>query len=264
MSGGELENLLEKIYRERGLDFRGYKKSSLMRRIQKRMHDVHAKSYLDYMRVLDALPQEYNELLEALTIKVTEFFRDAEVFKAVKEIVLPELVERKKRLWQRQIRIWCPACASGEEAYSVAMLLAEELGKELGSYDVKIYATDISGGALAAARAGEYLENKLKGVPEALRSKYFKAGKIDKKIRNMIIFGNHNLVTDPPISHLDALFCRNVLIYLTQELQKKLVPKLHAALEREGFLILGKSESIPTSMTNLPKRGKHLPIYQKL
>ncbi len=257
----ELKNLLEKIYTERSYDFRGYKKSSLKRRIQKRMLATQIKSYAEYAQLLDTSPQEYEKLLETLTIKVTEFFRDEEIFRAVEEILL-EII--KGKLGQRKIRVWCPGCATGEEAYSIVMLLAEKLGEELGSYEIKIYATDISREAIATARAGEYARNKLKNILEALRGKYFEAGRIKKHIRSMIIFGAHNLITDPPISHLDALFCRNMLIYFTHELQSKVLLRLHAALEKGGFLVLGKSESLPASAANLFRQVNKLPIYRRL
>ncbi len=264
MAGIELEKLLEKIYAQRGVDFRGYKRSSLRRRIQKRLAATKARSFEDYSRILDESPQEYEKLLETLTIKLTEFFRDEEIFRAVEEVVLPQIIEQKKSSQQRQIRIWAPACATGEEAYSIAMLLAETLGEELSGYEIKIYATDISSEAIAIARAGKYAENKLSSIPEALRNKYFEGQKIKRQIRDLIVFGRHDLIKDPPISHLDALFCRNLLIYLTHELQSRVILKLHMALEKGGFLILGSSESLPASAEKLFGQVGKLAIYRKL
>ncbi len=158
----ELDRLLQKLYDERGFDFRDYKKVSLRRRIQKRLDDLKISTYPEYERYLDTHQDEYGKLFETMLINVSEFFRDPEAWKIVEEKVLPDIIARKKK--GDTIRVWSAGCASGEEPYSVGILLAEALGGAIRDYDVKIYATDIDENALAEARRGVYRPEKLKNV----------------------------------------------------------------------------------------------------
>jgi two-component system CheB/CheR fusion protein len=241
----ELDHLLDKLFSERGFDFRDYKKVSLRRRVQKRLDDLKISTYPEYERYLDAHQDEYTKLFETMLINVTEFFRDPDAWEIVREKVLPEIIARKKK--GDTIRVWSAGCASGEEPYSVGILLAEALGGALRDYDVKIYATDIDEIALTEARRGVYRPEKLKNVsPEQLKKYFSKQDntyKIDRSIRQTVAFGRQDLTTDAPISHLDLLICRNVLIYFNVTLQNKLLYRFNFALNDGGYAFFGKSES---------------------
>ena len=266
--GRDLELLLDKIHQNTNADFREYKKTSLKRRIGTRLQATKANSYGDYMAVLDADPTEYDRLLRSLTVKVTEFFRDAEAFKVLEEIVLPELISRQGDKETRgqgdshrvspspplplspspHLRIWSAGCASGEEPYSVAILLAEKLGPRLADFDISIYGTDVDAETITRARRAEYEPARVAGVKKEWLDRYFdKNGKYKVKgeIRRLVKFGLLNLVSDPPISRLDLLLCRNVIIYFSRELQDRLFMRFHRALNQGGFLVLGKAE-VPT------------------
>jgi two-component system, chemotaxis family, CheB/CheR fusion protein len=241
----ELDKLLQKLYDERGFDFRDYKKVSLRRRVQKRLDDLGIGTYPDYERYLDTHQDEYTKLFETLLINVTEFFRDPEAWKIVEEKVLPDIIARKKK--GDSIRVWSSGCASGEEPYSVGILLAEALGGAIHDYDVKIYATDIDENALAEARRGVYRPEKIKNVSLERLEEYFSrednVHKINRPIRQMVAFGRQDLTTDAPISHLDFLLCRNVLIYFNVPLRNKLLYRFNFALSRGGYAFFGESES---------------------
>jgi len=241
----ELDQLLKKLFDERGFDFRDYKKVSLRRRIQKRLDDLKISTYPEYERYLDAHQDEYAKLFETLLINVTEFFRDPEAWKIVEEKVLPDILARKKK--GDSIRIWSAGCASGEEPYSIGILLAQALGNAIHDYEVKIYATDIDENALTEARRGAYRLEKLKNASPEQLDKYFTKEnsiyKIDRSIRQMVSFGRQDLTSDAPISHLDLLICRNVLIYFNVQLQNKLLFRFNFALNPSGYVFFGKSES---------------------
>lgn len=241
----ELDHLLQKLFDERGFDFRDYKKVSLRRRIQKRLDDLKISTYPDYERYLDAHQDEYVKLFETLLINVTEFFRDPEAWKIIEEKVLPDILARKKK--GDAIRVWSAGCASGEEPYSIGILLAQALGNAVHDYDVKIYATDIDENALLEARRGVYRLEKLKNASPEQIDKYFTKEngiyKIDRSIRQMVSFGGQDLTSDAPISHLDLLICRNVLIYFNVQLQNKLLFRFNFALNQGGYIFFGKSES---------------------
>ncbi len=241
----ELDQLLQKLFNERGFDFRDYKKVSLRRRIQKRLDELKISTYPEYERYLDEHQGEYVKLFETLLINVTEFFRDPDAWKIIEENVLPDIIARKKK--GDSIRVWSAGCASGEEPYSVGILLAEALGNAIHDYEIKIYATDIDENALAEARRGVYRPDKLKNVSPDRLKKYFSkeddAYKIDRSIRQMVAFGRQDLTSDAPISHLDLLVCRNVLIYFNAQLQNKLLYRFNFALNQGGYVFFGKSES---------------------
>jgi two-component system, chemotaxis family, CheB/CheR fusion protein len=241
----ELDQLLVKLFEERGFDFRDYKKVSLRRRIQKRLDDLKINTYPEYGRYLDTHQDEYAKLFETLLINVTEFFRDPEAWKIVEEKLLPDILARKRK--GDTIRIWSAGCASGEEPYSIGILVAQALGNAIHDYDVKIYATDIDENALIEARRGVYRLEKLKNASPEQIEKYFTKEnaiyKIDRSIRQMVSFGRQDLTSDAPISHLDLLICRNVLIYFNVQLQNKLLFRFNFALNQSGYIFFGKSES---------------------
>lgn len=239
------ENLIRHIQESRGVDFRGYKRTSLRRRISLRMEHLHLDSFADYHSFLEAHPQEFVDLLNTVLINVTSFFRDPDAWEALKAEVLPQLVEPGRG--RDQLRVWSVGCATGEEPYSLAMLLCELLGPAEFARRVKIYATDLDEAALNAARHASYLPRDVEGVPENLLQKYFDRTNNDylvgRDLRKAVIFGRHNIVHDAPISRIDLLVCRNLLIYLETETQNVVLPRLHYALVDDGCLFLGKAET---------------------
>lgn len=245
-SNSEFEALLDYLKRSRGFDFTGYKRASLMRRISKQMLASGVDSYADYMDYLEANPEEIARLLSTLLINVTSFFRDPAVWDTLLTQVIPQVVQTKAE--GQSVRAWSAGCAGGEEAFTLAIALAEVLGLESFSSRVKIYATDIDEEALTQARQATFSSAQVMDVPPALLHTYFDtmAGRyaLNKELRRAIIFGRHNLVQDVPISHLDILLCRNTLMYFNAEVQSRILSRFHFALNDSGFLVLGKAETL--------------------
>ena len=240
------EALLEFLRDERGFDFTGYKRSSLGRRVRKRMSEVGLDDYAAYHEHLARHPEEFTALFNTILINYTGFFRDPEAWEALARAHLPKLLERKRA--DEQVRVWSAGCASGEETYTLAMVLAETLGLERFREQVKIYSTDVDDEALLEARSASYDAKELEAVPEALREKYFEpaGGRFVFRtdLRRLMIFGRHDLVRDAPISHLDLLVSRNALMYFTAEMQARILNRFHFALSDNGLLFLGKAEMI--------------------
>jgi two-component system CheB/CheR fusion protein len=228
----------------RGFDFGGYKRTSLERRFKRRMVAIGCKSYGDYLDYLEVHPEEYEQLFNTLLINVTEFFRDPPAWEHLCRDVLPPLLASKPV--HESIRVWSAGCASGQEAYTIAMVLAELLGEDAYRERVKIYATDIDEEALTTARHAAYTPKQLESVPDELRRKYFEHADqrmaFRKDLRRAVIYGHNNLVSDAPISRLDLLICRNTLMYFTAEAQGRILRHFHFALRDHGVLMLGKSE----------------------
>jgi two-component system CheB/CheR fusion protein len=245
-SGEGLEALLEYLRDERGFDFSGYKRATLGRRINKRMSEVDAPDYEAYRDHLEANPREFVELFNTILINVTAFFRDREAWEHLRETVVPELLESISE--DEPIRVWSAGCASGEEPYSIAIVLLEALGEEDFKRRVKIYATDIDEEALAEARAAVYTGKALEGVPQEYVERYFVESGRDfvfrPDLRRSVIFGRNELLQDAPISRIDLLVCRNVLMYFTVDAQARILAQLNFALRDRGFLFLGKSEML--------------------
>jgi two-component system CheB/CheR fusion protein len=243
----ELERILEKIADARSFDFRNYKRATLFRRISRRMHDRGASTLVEYSALLDRDASEFDTLIGSMLIKVTSFFRDQEVWDQLSSKALPQMLADKRR--EEDIRAWCAGCATGEEAYTLALALADALGASFHNLDVKVFGTDVDEKAIAFARRGHYAAAQVKQVPERLLREYFLAEDdgytVRKEIRRSVVFGVNNLVGGPPISRLDVLLCRNVFIYLDTKLQKRILTRFHYALRRNGILVLGKSELIP-------------------
>ena len=241
----DFESLLQHIQESRSLDFRGYKRTSLRRRIALRMEAVGADSFAAYRSILEAQPSEFEDLLNTVLINVTSFFRDEEAWNVLAEQVVPALIANAQD--GRAIRVWSVGCASGEEPYSIAMLLAEQMGASEFRRRVKIYATDLDEDALKVARLAAYVPRQVESVPAPLLEKYFERTNnhfvFERELRKCVIFGRHNVVHDAPISRIDLLTCRNLLIYLESETQATVLPRLHYALNRDGFLFLGKAET---------------------
>src|SRR3954468_3706409 len=242
------EALLDFLKRSRGFDFSGYRRTRLERRLRRRMDVVGCQSFGDYLDYVEVHPEEYAQLFDTLLINVTEFFRDAPAWDHLREEVLPQLMADKPP--EEQVRVWSAGCASGQEAYSAAMVLVELLGREAFLDRVKIYATDIDEDALSTARLATYTAKEVAGVPEPLRERHFEP--VDqrfafrKDLRLNVVFGRNNLVQDAPISRLDLLICRNTLMYFTTETQGRILRHFHFALRDHGVLMLGKSEMMIT------------------
>jgi two-component system CheB/CheR fusion protein len=243
-----LEELLDYIKRERGFDFTGYKRPSLTRRISRRMQEVGVEGFENYLAFLEAQPDEFAQLFNTILINVTRFFRDAETWEYLREEIIPHMLEAKAT--SAVIRVWCTGCASGQEPYTMAMLLAETLGDDELRARVKIYATDVDEEALQFARHGSYSAEELESVPPELRQKYFEPEKegdamsVRPDLRRMIIFGRHDLIQDPPISRIDLLTARNTLIYFGSGAQESILRNFHFSLNDTGYLVLGRSEVV--------------------
>ncbi len=242
------EALLDYLKRSRGFDFTGYKRSSLMRRVLKRMQGVGLEDYAEYLDYLEVHPEEFTHLFNTILINVTAFFRDEAAWDYLAQTIVPTILAEKKA--GDPVRVWSAGCASGEEAYTVAMLLAEALGPEAFRQRVKIYATDVDEEALAQARQAGYADTHLQPLSPELRNKYFEpAGNryvFQADLRRSVIFGRHDLVQDAPISRLDLLVCRNVLMYFNSEAQARILARLNFALNDAGYLFLGKAEMLLT------------------
>lgn len=260
------ETLLHHIQESRGLDFRGYKRTSLKRRITLRMEALGVEEFSAYQARLEADPGEFENLLNTVLINVTSFFRDKEAWEVLKTQVVPALIARTEP--NQPIRIWSVGCASGQEPFSIAMLFAEQLGITDFCQRVKIYATDLDEEALKVARLATYSPRDVEDVPPDYLERYFERTNnhyvFDRNLRKCVIFGRHNVVHDAPISRIDLLVCRNLLIYLESETQGIVLPGLHYALNPSGFLFLGKAETqLARSPLFRPVEMKHR-IFSKV
>jgi two-component system CheB/CheR fusion protein len=262
---GAFEELLEYVRDVRGFDFTGYKRASLVRRVDKRMQVVGISGYADYLDYLLVHQGEFTELFNFILINVTSFFRDAAVWRFLAQTVIPRIVERKDP--DGSIRVWCAGAASGEEAYSVAMLLADHLGDEPFRRRVKIYATDIDEEAIAQARQGVYTRKAVEPVPAELLGRFLeRAGDVyvfQRELRRALIFGRHDLVQDAPIGKTDLITCRNTLMYLNADTQRSVLDKLRFSLDESGFLVLGKSEMLFTKIRAFAPVDLKLRVFTK-
>jgi two-component system, chemotaxis family, CheB/CheR fusion protein len=244
----EFEALIEYLKNSRGFDFSGYKRSSLRRRMGKRMQALRIERYSDYLDYLEVHPEEFSSLFNTILINVTSFFRDMASWEFLATEVIPPLIAGKHP--HESIRVWSAGCASGEEAYTLAMVLAEALGLERFQQRVKIYATDVDEEALAQARHARYSARDLQSVSAELCAKYFEEVSsrfvFRPDLRRAVIFGRHDIVQDAPISHLDLLVCRNTLMYFNAETQSRILARFHFALNDTGVIFLGKAEMLLT------------------
>ncbi len=240
-----LRRILAHLRVRTGHDFSKYKRSTVLRRIARRMQVTHASDLREYYDVMRDSADEAQALLGDLLISVTTFFRDSEAFALIVRDVLPELFKDKEL--DETIRVWVSGCATGEEAYSFAILLLEEAGRHDGRPQVQVFGTDLDARALAAAREGRFpLSIEADVSEERLRRFFVREGdhyRVQQEVRDMVLFAVHDLLKDPPFSHIDLISCRNVLIYLDRELQEQLCATFHYALSAGGYLFLGASET---------------------
>ena len=238
--------ILSLLHKHAGHDFSRYKQGTVLRRIRRRIQTLRAASVADYVTLLEREPPEAQALLKELLIGVTQFFRDSEAFDVLEQKVLPGVVAGRPA--EMSIRVWVPGCASGEEAYSLAILLREHLERAKVQRSVQLFATDLDAELLAEARRGRYPADIAEHVsPERLARFFTREGseyQVASELREMCVFSQHSLIRDPPFVQLDLISCRNVFIYLAADLQKKLIPLLHRALRSGGYLFLGPSEGL--------------------
>jgi len=249
---GKSEDALKKIFillrAQTGYDFSQYKQSTIGRRVERRMAVNQIEGPEEYLRYFQQTPIEASALFRDLLIGVTNFFRDPEAFDTLEKEAIPRLFAGKPA--GASVRVWIPGCSTGEEAYSIAMLIQERVEALKRNFVVQVFATDIDSDSIAQARVGVYPVNIAADISAERLARFFTlsadggAYHINKTIRDMMVFSEHSVIKDPPFSRLDMISCRNMLIYMGRELQKKVIPLFHYALNSGGLLFLGNSESV--------------------
>lgn len=244
----EFEALLDYLKRSRGFDLTGYKRASPTRRVLRRMGVVGVGGFRDYIDYLEVHPDEFGYLFNTVLINVTTFFRDPEAWEFMRNEAIPLILAAKRP--HESIRVWSAACSSGEEVYTLAILLAEALGPNAFRERVKIYGTDIDEEALTVARFATYSAKQVEGVSPELRARYFDRADSQyifrEEFRQAITFERNDLAQESPFSCVDLLTCRNALMYFNAETQAKILARLHFALNDRGYLVLGRSEALLT------------------
>lgn len=258
----DFKSLLHQISQKIGFDFTQYRMSHLERRFGVRLSALQIGSYHEYAQFLEIHPEEYQKLCDTLFIHVSHFFRDEKAWECLWKNVLPEIICEKEARRLKKIRVWCAGTSTGEEVYTVAMLLHETLGEKIYDFLPQIYGTDVDKEPLARAAEGRYVEHDLRELPQTLLYKYFRESEgvytISDSVRLMTKLMPHNLVMQAPLVQIDLLICRNVLIYFSKELQFEILQKFYHALQPNGYLMLGKSESLPTEI-----KGEFEPVNHR-
>jgi len=266
-----LDILLEKVYRDSGYDFRDYRRGTVKRRLERRMLATGVNTYIDYMRFLDSHPEEYDRFTNYLTIKVSSFFRNPYAYRQMAALVLPEMIKRKKRRRDYCLRLWSAGCARGEEAYSMAIMLADFLKEDRVHYDITVSASDIGHLDLGELRSGVYPASDVERLPRSILDSYFlpdgDSYKVRADIRQMVSFFHFDLtsVDGLPLPEMDCIFCCNVLIYFQRQLQGKVLDQLYNSLAVPGYLVLGEVET-PTAalLEKLECLDSKAKIYKKV
>jgi chemotaxis methyl-accepting protein methylase len=235
------------VNQQYGIDLAYYRSSFLNRHLRSRMQDTRCVNAAEYIAYLKRVPEEFKLFLETLSINVTHFFRDKEVFEKFRQTVIPELIKRKEGGERNCIRVWSAACATGQEPYSLAIMFMEAMGET--STGFRIVATDVDQDALDKAEVGVYEQRDFRETDKKLLDKYFtldynKGYRVNDNVRRFVKFEKSNLITDEPFRHIDAIFCRNVLIYFNRAQQDLIFQKFHTALNTTGYLVLAKVETI--------------------
>jgi two-component system CheB/CheR fusion protein len=263
-----LRDLLAQVSAQTNIDFRNYKSSTILRRIGRRMAVTHNANIRDYGDFVRTHPDEVQELVRAFLIRVTGFFRDPQAFDFIKSTIIPELVDRGRQNG-RVLRIWSAGCATGEEAYSLALLFADHLGPDFAEWSIKVFATDLAADAIAFARRGLYPENVLKELPGDFRERFFErvdhGYRISKTLRQAVIFGQQDISRGVSFPRIDLVTCRNLLIYLKPELQQVLLDLFAYSLHQSrGYLFLGKAETARPTKATFELINKKWKIYRCL
>ena len=261
------DHLLEFLRGSRGFDFSDYKRASLLRRVQKRMQTVGVSDFGAYVEYLEVHPGEFQLLFDTVLINVTSFFRDKPVWEYLRDHVVPSIIEAVAP--DLPVRVWSAACASGEEPYGLAILFAEAMGLDEACRRVKLYATDVDDDALNRGRQALYAEQDLAEIDAALRERYFERATGDRfafnrDLRRCVIFGRNDLLQDAPISRVDLLLSRNALMYFNAEAQNKILARFHYALNDEGFLVLGKAETLLTRANLFTPVDLRMRVFRKV
>jgi two-component system CheB/CheR fusion protein len=270
IKGEEIENkhpdlkiILQLLYQQKGMDFSHYKMSTIKRRILRRIQMHNLKTLKQYVELLKRKDDEIETLSQDLLINVTSFYRDLDAFDYLRDVLFPKIL--KNKLPDETLRLWIPACSTGEEVYSIAMILLDLQNKRKTKLPIQIFATDLSAEAIQKARQGEYTEADLISVPPKLVQKYFTRSKdvyrVGKSLRESCVFAQHNILYDPAFSNVDFISCCNLLIYLDTTAQKRVIATFHYALKENGYLMLSKSETIGTSAHLFSPISKRLKLY---
>lgn len=264
-SEDEFKTILQLLKKAKGVDFTQYKINTLKRRITHRMLLSKSATLEEYVKNLKNQPTAINNLYNDLLINVTSFFRDPDALEYLKKTILPRIIKNKSQ--SDPLRIWVPACSTGEEVYSLAIILTEVLGSKAVPSFIQIFATDLSGQAIGKARIGLYAANELRNLSSRRLQRYFIKMdgnyRIVKPIRDLCVFAPHNVFEDPPFSRLDLISCCNLFIYLEADLQKRVIATFHYALNDTGYLLIGKSETIGASTQFFTQVEKKYKLYEK-
>jgi len=263
-----LRDLLTQVSAQTNIDFRNYKSSTILRRIGRRMAVTHNANIREYGDFLRTHPEEVKELVRAFLINVTGFFRDPEAFEFIRSAIIPALIDRARDNG-RILRLWSAGCATGEEAYSLALLIADSLGPEFSEWSVKVFATDLAEDAINFARRGLYPENVLSDLPLDYRERFFEpvehGYRITKALRQVVIFGQQDISRGVPFPRIDLVACRNLLIYLKPDLQQVVLDLFAYSLQQShGFLFLGKAETARPTKAAFELINKKWKIYRCL
>ncbi len=260
----QLQTILQLIAHQTGKDFNNYKEATLIRQIERNMATLQLEDVLKYIALLRQNAEAVIALGNNFLISVTAFFRDEQAFKAL-DSALKKIIEQKQV--GDELRIWVPGCATGEEVYSIAMLLAEHLAGQLEQYRVQIFGSDINQEAILQARNGLYYQSDLVAVPDVMLKKYFSCRdgryQVSRRLKEIVLFAHHDLVQDPPFVRLDVISCRNLMIYLKPELQDRLLKLFHYALRENGLLLLGRSETVGRQSSLFTIKDRKNKIYYR-
>ena len=242
----EVGPVLHLIKTEHGLDFTGYRRASIARRIEKRMHTLGLLSMEAYQELLATCRMERARLVDAILINVTSFFRDEASWACLAEKVVPQILSRKGGT--AKIRIWSAGCATGEEPYTLAMIFAKAMGVDDFAQRVTIHATDVDDDALKSGRRARYTEDQVRHLPASMLREFFRRVddnySVRAQLRQRVTFHRHDIITDPPIMHVDLLACRNTLMYMNSDTQLRIIKRFHRALNDGGVLFLGRAETL--------------------
>lgn len=263
----DLRLLLSTIEKSSGFDASQYRFSTLMRRLNLRLSATHSSNYRDYINYIRKDPSECQRFIQTLTINVTDFFRDKEVFLFLKKNYFPLLKARADKRKSRTLSLWSTGCSRGQEPYTMAILWHEFLGSKINDYRITIQATDVDPEALVKAKSGLYTLKETANIPKTYIRKYFSKQngmlQIKPSLQKMIKFKQLDIIKQPPPGKFDMVLCRNVFIFFENLLQKKLIKKLYSSLKKDGILILGKSEMLHDEKLFLCL-SHHFHIYRKV
>jgi two-component system CheB/CheR fusion protein len=262
--GASVHDALTLLRVQTGHDFSNYKPATVMRRIERRMAVHKCATLADYVAFLRARPEEPGLLMKELLISVTNFFRDLSAYATLESRVIPQLFQHKGG--DDHVRVWVAGCATGEEAYSVAMLLAESGSAMPTPPRIQVFATDLDAQALAVAREGKYTDAEVGDVSTERLRRFFHpipgGQRVGRELRELVLFAHHNVIRDPPFSHLDLVACRNLLIYLNRTMQERVLETFHFALRPSGYLFLGGSETVEAASHLFMPFDKNAHIFE--